>query len=170
LLKELRMTTAPAAMHHDPQSAQLAVTLYEAEQRQLHHQQQRRSAQLYAIGRMLVSTLFITSALAKLVDYDATLAALDGVVAAPALLLPLAIAVELIGGALLFAGIQVRRVGAGLIAWLVAVTLFVHYDLSNPLNRSFALANLAFAGALLMVVAHGAGALSFERILLRRKG
>lgn len=151
-------------MHHDPSAAQLAVATYESEQRQKHNQQQRRSAQLYAVGRMFLATLFLVSGAAKLIDYSATLRSLDGVIAAPALVLPIAIAVELIGGALLFAGVQARRVSIGLIGWLAIITLFMHHDLTNPLNRTFALANMAFAGALLMIVAHGPGALSFERI------
>ena len=157
-------------MHHDPKSAQLAVDLYEAEQRQQHNRQQRRNANLYGVGRMFVAVLFIASAIAKVADYAGTLAALDGTVAAPEVVLPLAIAFELIGGVLLFAGVQARRVAIGMLAWLATVTLLVHHDLTNPLNRSFVLANLAFAGALLMIAAHGSGALSFERILFKRKG
>ena len=152
------------SMHHDPSAAQLAVAAYEEEQRTRHQQQQRRNVKLYAVGRMFLSVLFMASGAAKLVDYGATVQALDGVVAGASIILPLVIALELIGGVLLFLGIQARRVSIGLIGWLAVVTLFMHHDLTNPLNRAFALMNMAFAGALLMIVAHGAGALSFERI------
>ncbi len=154
-------------MHHDPGAAQLAIEAYEAEQRVKHNQQQRRSVTLFAVGRMFLATLFLVSGAAKLIDYGATVRSLDEVIAGASVLLPLAIAIELIGGLLLFIGFEAKRVSIGLIGWLVTVTLFMHHDLTNPLNRTFALANMAFAGALLMVVAHGGGALSFERIFRR---
>lgn len=162
------MTTAHS-MHHDPSAAQLAVAAYEAEQRLKHERQQRRSVTLFAVGRMFLATLFLFSGAAKIIDYGATVRALDGVVAGADVVLPFAIAVELLGGLLLFVGFEAKRVAVGLIGWLATVTLFMHHDLADPLNRSFALANMAFAGALLMVVAHGGGALSFERIFRRRR-
>ncbi len=162
------MTTAHS-MHRDPSAAQLAVAAYEAEQREKHNLQQRRSVTLFAVGRMFLATLFLVSGAAKIIDYAATVRALDEVIAGASILLPLAIIIELAGGVLLFTGIQSRRVAIGLIGWLGVVTLFMHHDLTVPLNRSFALANMAFAGALLMVVAHGGGALSFQRIFGRGK-
>jgi len=157
-------------MHHDPSAARLAVEAYEAEQRMKHNQQQRRSVTLYAVGRMFLAALFVVSGAAKIVDYGPTVRALDDIVAGASFLLPIAIAIELAGGLLLFIGLEARRVAIGLIGWLVVVTLIMHHDLANPLNRSFALANMALAGALLMVVAHGGGGLSFQRIFRRGKG
>ncbi len=163
------MVIMTTAMHHDPTAAQLAVEVYELEQRRRHQQQQRRSVTLYAIGRMFLATLFLVSAAAKIVDYDATLQAVEAAIPGGSLGLPLAIIVELIGGVLLFIGVEAKRVAVVLIAWLGIVTLLMHHDLSEPLNRTFALANMAFVGALLMIVAHGGGAMSFERILKKAK-
>lgn len=163
------MTTAHP-MHHDPSAAQLAVSMYETEQREKHNQQQRRNAKLYAVGRMFLASLFLVSGAAKLVDYSATVRALDDSIAAANVMVALAIGVELFGGVLLFIGVKARQVSMALIAWLGAVTLFMHHDLSSPLNRSFALANLAFVGALMMIVAHGPGAMSFERIFKKKVG
>lgn len=164
------MTTAHSAMHHDPTSAQLAVATYEADLRRAHDQQQHRQLQLYAIGRMFLSALFIASAAAKLADYRGTLQALENSLADASWLLPIALAIELIGGLFLFAGYRARAVSVALLAYLGTVTLLMHHDLTQPLNRSFALANMAFAGALLMVAAHGAGSISVDRWLQRRKG
>lgn len=160
------MTTA---MHHDPSAAQLAVEVYELEQRRRHQEQQRRSVTLYAVGRMFLATLFLVSAAAKIIDYDATLKAVEAAIPGGSLGLPLAIIVELVGGVLLFIGVEARRVAVVLIAWLAVVTLLMHHDLTEPLNRTFALANMAFTGALLMIVAHGGGAMSFERIFKKAK-
>ncbi len=113
---------------------------------------------------MFVATLFIASAIAKMLTYSATLASLRDTLAEPRLLLPIGIAIELVGGVMLLTGLRARRVALGLIAYLAAVTLLMLSDFSNPLIRSFALSNLAFAGALLMVVAHGAGPVSIDRV------
>lgn len=155
--------TAHTAMHHDSAAAALAVSQYETARRIEHDHKQSRNAQLYAIGRMFVASLFVVSAVAKVLEYSATVAALRDTIAAPELLVPFAIGIELLGGALLFVGFKARPVALGLMVYLACVTVLVHHDLSQVLNRSFALANLAFAGALLMVYAHGAGALSLDR-------
>jgi putative oxidoreductase len=156
-------------MHHDPSSAALAVAEYEAENRQHHEQVRNRQVQCYAAGRIFVSTLFITSAVAKMLQYKPTVVALGNTLADANLLLPFAIGIELIGGLALALGYQARRVAIGLIGYLATVTLLLNSDLSNPLNRSMALVNFAFAGALLMIVGHGAGALSIDRYLERKQ-
>jgi putative oxidoreductase len=161
------MTTAHA-MHHDPSAAQLAIAEYELQQRTRHNHLQARQAQLYALGRVLVAALFIVSAIAKLADFQATVNALSDTLAEPRLLVPIGIGIELLGGAMLLSGLRARAVATGLIGYLATVTLLINHDLSQALNRSMALSNLAFAGALLMVVAHGAGALSIDR--LTKKG
>lgn len=157
------MTTLHSAIHHDPSSAALAVAQYEADKRREHDKLQQRNAKLYALGRIFIATLFIVSGAAKIASYATTVAALRDVLADAQLLVPIGIAIELLCGALLFVGLKARWAAATLIAYLVAVTLLVHHDLSEPLNRSFALGNLAFVGALLLIFAHGAGALSVDR-------
>ena len=155
--------TTHVAMHHDSASAALAVSQYETARRLEHDKKQARNSQLYAIGRMFVACLFVVSAVAKMIDYSSAVAALRGTIAAPEMLVPFAIGIELIGGVLLFTGFKARPVALGLIAYLASITILVHHDLSQVLNRSFALGNLAFVGALLMIYAHGAGALSLDR-------
>lgn len=151
-------------MHHDPSSAALAVAQYEAERRQVHDKTQQRNVQLYALGRILVAMLFLLSGAAKLVSYSQTVAALRDTLSAPEVLVPLGIALEMIGGTLLLVGFKARATALMLMAYLAAVTALIHHDLSEPLNRAFALGNLSFAGALLMIFSHGAGALSLDRL------
>jgi putative oxidoreductase len=163
------MTSTHSAIHHDPASAALAFAQYEAEQRQHHEQVRNRQVQYYAAGRIFVSTLFVTSAVAKMLQYKDTVTALGNTLTDANMLLPFAIGIELIGGIALALGYQTRRIAIGLIGYLAAVTLLLNSDLSNPLNRSMALANFAFAGALLMIVGHGGGALSIDRFLERKQ-
>jgi putative oxidoreductase len=157
-------------MHHDPSSAAIALEEYEHQRRHEHSDRQRRQVQLFAIGRIFIAVLFIASAAAKIADYSSTVRALDNSLSDASMLLPIAIAVELIGGLALLFGFKARIVSIGLIGYLATVTLLMHHDLANPLNRTFALANLAFAGALLMIYAHGAGVLSVDRALQQKDG
>src|SRR5207249_1575034 len=122
------------------------------------------------LGRLLLAALFVLSAVAKIALFDETRRAIDALgISAAGALLPIAIAAELIGGVMVAIGFEVRRASLGLLAYLALATLFFYHDLSIGLHRAFALSNLAFAGGLLMLYAHGAGAFSVERYLARRR-
>lgn len=124
----------------------------------------------YALGRLLVALLFVVSGLVKVVRFvpirDALLEmGLSGAVA----ILTLAIFVELVGGVMLAIGLWVRQSAAVLIAYLAGVTLLINGDMSVAFNRASALANLAFAGALMLLVAHGSGLFSVDHVIERRQ-
>jgi putative oxidoreductase len=170
LLKlSITMTSTHTVMHHDPGAAALAIATYEAEQRINHEAKRNRQVQYYAAGRIFLATLFITSAVAKMVTYRDTVRALSDSLTDANMLLPFAVAIELIGGLFLAVGYKARPIAIGLISYLATVTLLLNSNLSNPLNRSMALANFAFAGALLMIVGHGGGALSVDHYLEHRR-
>ena len=162
------MTTSTHAMHHNPAAAVMAVAEYELQDQRKRDAHQWRQSMFYSLGRMLLASLFLVSAIAKLAQYDATITALRDVIAAPRVLLPMAIAVELVCGAMLLLGFKSRGAALVLGAYLISVTALVHHDFSNALNQAFALANLAFVGALLMVFAHGSGAASIDRVRSNR--
>lgn len=158
------------ALHHDPEAAARALAEAEAAERAERKRIQRRRAILFASGRVLLGGIFVVSAIAKALGFEATRDAMAELrLSEPGLLLSVAIAVELVGGALLALGYKVRPAAVALIAYLGAVILLVHIDLSVELNRAFALADLAFASALLMLYAHGAGSVSLDTYLARRR-
>jgi putative oxidoreductase len=157
------------AHHHDPESAAQAVAQDEADWRERRETLKARRTHFFAAGRILLSALFIASAVAKIVEFTAAQRAMGNFgLPESAYMLWLAIALELGGGTLLALGYKARRAAAALIAYLAAVTLFVHGDLRVGVNQAFALANLAFSGGLLMLVAHGAGTFSLDRVTERR--
>jgi putative oxidoreductase len=162
------MTSTHAVIHHDSSAARLAVAEYEASRKLEQEAERSRHVQYYAAGRIFLATLFITSAIAKMMTYRGTLDALRDSITDANLLLPIAIAIELTGGVFLALGLKARPIAIGLIGYLATITLLLNSDLSNPINRSMALANFAFAGALLMILGHGAGALSVDRYLERK--
>lgn len=158
-------------VHHvDPEAAAIALKQEEEELLREKVQVKARRQHFYLAGRLLLASLFVTSGLAKLANFGATTEAMTDLgLAAPSLLLTIAIGIELIGGALLAAGYLARSAATVLIGYLAAVTLLVHGDWSLELNRSAALANFAFAGGLLMLLSHGAGTFSLDKVLARRE-
>lgn len=157
------------SLHHDP--AMAAMALAEAE-KERHRQREKlfvRHAYYYAVGRLLLATLFLVGAVAKIVLFPETRRAMDLLgLASPTLLLSVAVTVEFVAGSLLALGLWVRRSAGFLIAYVAAVTVLMHGDISVAMNRAAAITNLALAGGLLLLVAHGAGALSLDRVFERR--
>jgi putative oxidoreductase len=151
------------ALHHDPQSAALAVAEDERQERLAAERVLRTAGRLQLLARLCLATLFLASAAAKLFDFDATRRAMDAFgLSGSGGLLSLAITAELVGGVLLALGLNVRRAALGLVGYLALASIMFHHDLSVDLNRAFALTNLAIAGGLLLLAAYGPGAFSLS--------
>lgn len=155
--------------HHDQAAAALALADAERAQDDARRLLESRRELAYLLGRLFVGALFLLTAIAKVLHFGDTVVALreTGMVDAH-VLLPAAIAVEATGALFLLAGYKVRRVALGLVVYLVTVTFLISFDLTNSVNADSALSNLGFAGALLMLAAHGAGRGSADAALERR--
>ncbi len=123
---------------------------------------------LYTTGRMFIGAVFVFAAVDKLVDWGGTLSSLEGTPLDPHSTLGPATAFELTLGSFLMVGLFSRLVALCLLGYVLAAVLVVHPDLSLDLGRAVAVANLGFAAALVMVLAHGGGALSLDRLIGRR--
>ncbi|KJK21415.1 LysR family transcriptional regulator [Burkholderiaceae bacterium 16] len=115
------------------------------------------------IGRTLIATIFLVSGLGKLMAPGATIAYI-GSLGLPVPLLGYlgALVLELAGSVLLIAGYRTRLTAALLAAYAVVTALIFHHALGDQNQMFHFLKNLAMAGGLLQVVAHGAGALSID--------
>lgn len=157
------------SLHHDPAMAAMALAHAEKERQQQREKRFVRHAYYSAVGRVLLATLFLVGAVAKIVLFPETRRAMDLLgLASPTLLLSVAVTIEFVAGSLLALGLWVRRSAGFLIAYVVAITVLMHGDMSTAANRAAAITNLALAGGLLLLVAHGAGALSLDRFFERR--
>jgi putative oxidoreductase len=128
-----------------------------------------RDASLAAVGRVLLSALFLASGLSKL----AAAAATTGYIAAAGLPLPsvvyvVTLVVEIGGGLLLLLGWQARTVAAVLALFTVAAAVLFHNNFADQNQAIHFLKNLAIAGGLLQVAAAGAGRLSLDARRLQR--
>jgi putative oxidoreductase len=128
-------------------------------------------------GRFLLSGVFVWAGFGKLMNPAGTAQffASDGV-PAPALMVWVAIVVELIGGLAILVGWQTRWAAAALAIWSLLTGFAVHLVVAThstvPMvandNMIHFYKNLAMAGGLLYVVAYGAGAVSIDQMRRRR--
>jgi len=112
-------------------------------------------------GRVLLALIFVAAGYSKIGGYDGTVAfmAKFGV---PGILLPLVIITELGGGLALIVGWQ-TRIAAFLLAGFTLISAIIfHTDFTNYVQYLFFMKNLAIAGGLLALVAHGPGPLALD--------
>jgi putative oxidoreductase len=113
-------------------------------------------------GRVLLSIMFLLSGFGKITGYAGTQAymASQGV---PGALLPVVIAVEVLGAAAIIVGWKTRVAAFLLGGFTILSALIFHSNLQDQMQMLMFLKNTAIAGGFLFLVAHGAGALSLDR-------
>ena len=118
-------------------------------------------------GRVLLAALFLHEAWSKLTGYDLALAYM-GAYAVPGVLLPAAIAVEVGCGLMILVGYQTRIAALALAAFCIATALLFHTKLGDRNQLLHFEKDLAIAGGLLVLFAHGAGGLALDALRQRR--
>ncbi len=120
-------------------------------------------------GRILLAAIFIQSSYGKIGGFEGTVKymASKGLPASE-VLLPIAIAIELVGGILLVIGWKARWAAAAIFLFLVPTTLVFHnfLGLEGAEARQqmiHFMKNLAIMGGMLTVIAHGPGGWSLDR-------
>lgn len=157
------------AVHHDPQAAAAALAADEARRIEALKKERVWAERGFTAGRGALGAVFIAAGLVKATSYAQTVGALEmREMALPGLLVTAAIATEVLGGVLLALGGWTRKTALVLIGWLTTVTLFMHWNLTDPINRSFALANLGIAAGLALLAARGGGMHSLDAVRARR--
>ncbi len=113
------------------------------------------------IGRLLLSMIFIVSGLNKIGGYAGTQGYMEAM-GVPGVLLPLVIALEVLGGLAILVGFKARLVAFALAGFSILSALLFHSDFSDQMQMISFMKNLSIAGGFLMIVAHGAGAYSLD--------
>jgi len=111
-------------------------------------------------GRILIAALFLIAGIGKISGYAGT----QGYMASmgvPGALLPLVIALEVLGAIAIIAGYRTRLVAAALAAFTLATGLIFHGG-DDPMQQIMLLKNVAVAGGFLLLVARGAGDWSLD--------
>ncbi len=126
----------------------------------------RRLGQLAA--RLLLSAVFLTSGLGKLLDPEGAASSMSSKgLPAAGILLAAAVALEIGGGLSLLAGFRARAGAAALVVFLVPATLLFHdfwalEGMDRRVQMVQFLKNLAILGGLIQTMVYGAGALSLD--------
>ena len=153
-------------MHRNSEAAAFAMREQETELLRKKTRRQHQQAKIYSVGRMLLAMLFVVSALVKISNFASTRDALaDGGIADGAFVLSAGVGLELVLGALLMLGLQTRVVSMALIAYVTCATVLVLRDLGAGFNATFAMNNVGLCGGLLILVGHGGGVWSIDRLL-----
>lgn len=118
------------------------------------------------LGRLMLAALFLIAGVGKIAGYAGTQAYMhsQGVSGA---LLPLVIATEVGGAALIIAGFWTRWTAAALAGFTVLTAIFFHNNFADQVQQIMFLKNVAIAGGFLLLVANGAGAWSVDARLGR---
>ena len=106
------------------------------------------------IGRILISALFLVSAVNKILNLDGSMSWMEGF-GIPGFLIFPAIVIEVILPILVIVGYQ-ARIAAGILAIFFLTTAFLfHFDFSNQTQLVSFLKNIGLAGGFLFIVANG---------------
>jgi len=122
------------------------------------------------VGRLLLSAIFLMSALGKIQAPAGTI----GYIAAAGLPFPqaayaLAVLIELGGGLALLFGFRTRIAAGALAIFSLAAAAGFHSNLADMNQFIHFFKNVAIAGGLLQVVAFGAGSFSLDGYRLRKE-
>ena len=111
-------------------------------------------------GRILISAMFLNAGLGKISGYAGTQGYMEAV-GVPGALLPLVIALEVLGAVAIIVGYRTRLVAATLAAFTVAAAALFHSG-ADQMQQLMFLKNLAIAGGFLFLLARGAGDWSLD--------
>ena len=115
-------------------------------------------------ARILISTLFFTNGIFKIMNYNGTVSWMEGY-AIPGILIIPAIILEILGPILIVLGYQTKITAAFLSLFCLATAIIFHNDFSNQMQLTSFLKNIALAGGFLFLVINGSKKFSLDNKL-----
>lgn len=119
------------------------------------------SAYAAPLGRLLMSLIFILAGLSKFGDLGGTGAYMESS-GLPSILAGPAAAFELLAGLAILLGWQTRIAALLLAGFCLVTAVLFHRDFADQMQMILFMKNLALAGGLLTLYAHGSGAMSLD--------
>jgi putative oxidoreductase len=113
------------------------------------------------LGRVLIAAIFLVAGLNKVGGYAGTQAYMDSM-GVPGALLPLVIALEVLGAVAVIVGWRTRLFAFLLAGFSVVSAVIFHRALGDQMQFIMFMKNLAMAGGFLFLVARGAGDWSLD--------
>jgi putative oxidoreductase len=112
-------------------------------------------------GRVLLGHIFLLAGLNKIVGYAGTQGYMEAM-GVPGAVLPLVIALEVLGGLAVIVGFQARWASIVLAGFTVIAAVIFHTDFGDKMQMIMFMKNMSITGGLLILATHGAGALSID--------
>ena len=116
------------------------------------------------LARILISILFFTNGIFKIMNYDGTVSWMEGYTIPGILIIP-AIILEILGPILIILGYQTKITAAFLSLFCLATAIIFHNDFSNQMQLTSFLKNIALAGGFLLLVINGSKKFSLDNKL-----
>ncbi len=113
------------------------------------------------IGRLFLSMIFIFSGFTKITGYADTAGYMESM-GVPSMLLPIVIAVEILGGIAILIGFKARLVAILMAGFSIVSAILFHQFWIDESQMNPFMKNIAMAGGFLMIFAHGAGAYAVD--------
>ncbi|MBN0988029.1 DoxX family protein [Amphritea pacifica] len=126
------------------------------------------SAVLSLLARFGLAAVFIIAGWGKIGGYEGTVGYMESM-GVPGILLPVVIALELLGGIAIVVGFMTRWVAAALALFSIATALIFHSNFAEQVQFIMFMKNFAIAGGFLLLVANGAGCYSLDAWSKRAK-
>jgi putative oxidoreductase len=121
---------------------------------------------LPTLARVLMCSLFIWDGVLQLRDPAAAIAYFESVhVPVANVAVWVSIAIHLVGGIAILVGFMTRWAAAALLLLCLGTAFGVHLPAGDMDNMMNFYKNLVMAGGFLYVIAYGAGALSFDKVM-----
>jgi len=111
-------------------------------------------------GRVLLAAMFLLSGIGKISGYAGTQGYMESM-GVPGALLPLVIALEIVGAIAVIVGLRTRLAAAGLAVFTLAAG-FIFHGGADQMQQIMLFKNVAVAGGFLLLVARGAGDWSLD--------
>ena len=112
-------------------------------------------------ARFFLAMMFIMSGLNKIGGYAATQGYMEAM-GVPDAMLPLVIALEVLGGIAIVIGCQARLTALVLAGFSIISAVLFHANFADQMQMIMFMKNITIAGGFLMIVAQGAGAYSLD--------
>lgn len=124
---------------------------------------------LVPVARILLAHIFLLAGVNKIGQYAGTAGYMESM-GVPGELLPLVIALEILGALALIIGYQTRWAATALAGFTIVSALIFHNNLADQMQMIMFMKNFAIAGGLLLLSAHGAGHVSVDQYLQTKGG
>ncbi len=114
------------------------------------------------VARIFLGHIFLMAGLSKLGDGYAGTAGYMESVGVPGGLLPVVIALEIIGGLMVIVGYKVKWAAYALAGFSIVAAAIFHADFADQMQMIMFMKNVSIAGGLMLLSVHGAGVFSVD--------